>query len=62
MDAVVAAVAALRDPELPGTPWTIEQIAAMLPLLAEGPGSLPVEAYTMRWICAVDEGAPLPED
>ncbi|WP_432051280.1 hypothetical protein [Streptomyces xiamenensis] len=61
MDAVVAAVAVLRDPGLPGTPWTIEQIASMLPLLAEGAGSLPVEAETIRWICAVDEGAPLPD-
>ncbi|MFB7899919.1 hypothetical protein ACFC1B_26730 [Streptomyces xiamenensis] len=61
MDAVVAAVAALRSTDLPGEPWTVDQIASMLPLLAEGAGSLPVEAETIRWICAVDEGAPLPD-
>ncbi|QQN79695.1 hypothetical protein [Streptomyces sp. XC 2026] len=61
MDAVVAAVAALRDPSLPGTPWTVQQIAVVLPLLCDGPSSMVVEATDIRWLAAVDEGAPLPD-
>ncbi|MGW8851573.1 hypothetical protein ACWGNE_27815 [Streptomyces xiamenensis] len=61
MDAVVAAVAALRSTDLPGEPWTVEQIARVLPLLADGPGPLPVEAETLRWLAAIQDGAPLPD-
>jgi hypothetical protein len=62
LDDVVAAVAVLRDPALPGTPWTVAQIAAVLPLLAEGlaadretdggPASLEAEAWGARMLHA----------
>ncbi|MFG2734347.1 hypothetical protein ACGFX7_05950 [Streptomyces harbinensis] len=61
LDDVVAAVAVLRDPALPGEPLGVAAIAAVLPLLADGPGSLPVEADSLRWLCAADEGALPPE-
>jgi hypothetical protein len=60
MDEVVAAVAVLRDPAGPGRPWTVEEVARALPLLAEGPSALPVEAWGARWLVAVDAGEPLP--
>lgn len=55
-DAVVAAVAVLRDPAGPGRPWTVAEIAAVLPHLAEGPSALDVEAAGARWLAAVDAG------
>lgn len=55
-DEVVAAVWALRDPGLPGTPWTPAQIASVLPLLAEGPSDLATEAWSARMLAAADEG------
>ncbi|MGP4114640.1 hypothetical protein ACTWP5_27490 [Streptomyces sp. 4N509B] len=61
LDDVVAAVAVLRDPGLPGEPWTVAEIAAVLPLLAEGPSPLPVEATGARWLNAAARGM-LPED
>lgn len=61
LDDVVAAVAVLRDPALPGEPWTVEEIAAVLPLLAEGLSPLPVEAATARWLDAAAAGR-LPEN
>ncbi|MGW7296069.1 hypothetical protein ACWGIB_27250 [Streptomyces xiamenensis] len=60
MDAVVAAVAALRDPSLPGAPWTAAEIAALLPHLEAAPSPAD-DAVTARWLAAVDEGAELPE-
>lgn len=56
VDEVVEAVSVLRDPAGPGRPWTVEEVASMLPLLAEGPSPLPVEAATTRWLVAVDAG------
>ncbi|WP_190232828.1 hypothetical protein [Streptomyces avicenniae] len=44
LDDDVAAVAALRDPAGPGEPWSVAEIAAVLPILAEGPSSLVTEA------------------
>jgi hypothetical protein len=54
-DEVVAAVAVLRDPALPGEPWTVSAIAAVLPLLAEGPSPLAVEAWGARMLGAAVE-------
>lgn len=56
LDEVVAAINVLADPTLPGRPWTVAQIAAVLPILAEGPSALSVEAWGARWLAAVDEG------
>lgn len=41
---LAVAAAVLRDPALPGRPWSERQIAAMLPLLAEGSSAPEVEA------------------
>lgn len=64
LEQVSAAVAVLRDPGLPGEPWAAEEIADVLPLLAEmaGGGSLAVPAETLRWLDAIDSGAALPEE
>lgn len=56
-DDVVAAVAVLRDPGLPGEPWSVADIAAALPVLAEGPGTLEVAAWGARHLAAADEAA-----
>ncbi|MGW0984257.1 hypothetical protein ACWD33_25980 [Streptomyces xiamenensis] len=61
MDAVVAAVAALRDPSLPGTPWAAAEIAAVLTELAASPVGAACEAETLRWLAAIQDGAPLPD-
>lgn len=37
---------------LPGAPWTAGQVAAVLPLLAEGPSDLVVEAWGARMLTA----------
>jgi len=59
---VAEAVAVLRDPELPGEPWSDDAIVRVMPVLAEGPSPLPVEANGARWLRAVHTGAPLPDD
>jgi hypothetical protein len=53
LDDVVTAVAVLLDPELPGEPWPVEAIVRVLPLLAEGPSPLAVEAWGARLLDAV---------
>ena len=51
-----AAARVLRDPHLPGAPWTERQIASVLPLLLDGPSAPEVEAHGLRWLAAVDAG------
>ena len=53
---LAAAARVLRDPSLPGAPWTEQAIASVLPLLADGPSPPEVEAVGMRWLAAVDSG------
>jgi hypothetical protein len=64
MEQVSAAVDVLCDPALPGVPWSAEEIAEVLPLLAEmaGDGSMAAPATTLRWLDAIDAGAALPEE
>lgn len=52
---VSAAVRVLTDPDGPGEPWSAAEIAAVLPLLAEGPSGIATEAWGMRWLAAADE-------
>lgn len=54
---VSAAVRVLADPAGPGEPWTPDEIAAVLPLLAEGPSGLATEAWGMRLLAAANEAA-----
>lgn len=58
LEDVVAAVAVLLAPDGPGEPWTVEEIAASLPDIAEAGGgdSLQVAAATARWLCAAAAG------
>jgi len=58
-----AAVAILRDPGLPGEPWSdgeiVDALAALLDATASDP-PLAVAATTARWLDAIAAGAELP--
>ncbi|MDT0270599.1 hypothetical protein RM844_30435 [Streptomyces sp. DSM 44915] len=57
LEQMSAAVRVLTDPAGPGEPWTAAEVAAVLPLLAEGPSGIATEAWGMRLLAAADQAA-----